>query len=763
MTDKIVAQLGKIRSVASTEVQTECSFVPSCVNMSVKYDAEASEQYSNLLELRDMIEKCLRDVAGTVYDVTAFKDIMFKLEEQFSSSTPVTDMLLLTSKLFRKTSELGRLLGCFFGVVFADQHADEHFHFSEVRLLQKELRDVRKQLKEAEEENTRLQQMLTNIGQVAMDHGKAVELLEDQNRALQVQTTALEDQMALLFHQMNADLEKNCKEAYEKVSLDVELQEKLNPTRNTFRQTMDSLGQQVRSSRALITEVREALLQCSQGQRTGDAYVAIEPSVRFKLKMLDTNFQQIVGRFTSVKDTVAETAHELMSALQERKKILYLSYQHIRLYDLQNAKLREGKAVLADLREYTTDLLQKIHSTFPPGAITSVDRLGRFATQRWQGGYTLAALRENKMKKASSSNTNINQSTTEKSGGGLTLIERMAAESEMAALERAAAGANDNAGHAILPSTTVFDEPEKTAPPFDSVFDLIEVIRMLDSDIMRLNGALTLEDEMTAFLKTITLSVSTTERLVDKGTLQGEYEQLESKYDQALIPSGSLQSANRRRSSFDGLSQKEDSVDGKSELGMPLSHMTSNVSVGEKAQAEGLLSKQAQQLRHQQEQLAKMQDDFSSKLGFLRQVYEARITDLEMKEAAVHTGFGGGHSDVSASVTVPANNLNSTARAAGVPSPPTILPPAAKKRGGGKNELKVVRSGDVDEEMEALKRKTDVEQLSQARGEWQKEKPAVMANKKLREAAVSEIDKIQTDVLEKEDQRIQRRDAKRHL
>lgn len=35
-----------------------------------------------------------------------------------------------------------------------------------------------------------------------------------------------------------------------------------------------------------------------------------------------------------------------MNALHERKKILYLSFQHIRLYDLQNAKLRHGKAIL---------------------------------------------------------------------------------------------------------------------------------------------------------------------------------------------------------------------------------------------------------------------------------------------------------------------------------------------------------------------------------------------------------------------------------
>lgn len=490
--------------------------------------------------------------------------------------------------------------------------------------------------------------------------------------------------------------------------------------------------------------------------------MAIEPSIRFKLKMLDTNFQQIVGRFTSVKDTVAETAHELMSALQERKKILYLSYQHIRLYDLQNAKLREGKAVLSDLREYTTDLLQKIHSTFPSGAITSVDRLGRFTTQRWQGGYTLAAMRENKLKKIGSSNNASGTQTSDRSGVGLSQIERMAVESEMAAIERAGAESHNSSGHAILPPTTLFEEPENASPPFENVFDLIEVIKMLDTDISRLNGALTLEDEMSAFLKTITLTVSTTERVEGLNVLQGDNERLEGKYEQALFPSGNLQSLKGRRSSFDGLSQKDDSPDGKSDASSGNGGRPMAVSSAEKVQADGLLSKQAQQLRHQQEQLTRMQDDFSSKLGFLRQVYEARITDLEMKEATYQSGFSSGPIDFNSSATGTLGSGGVSGRA-GATTPPRPLSSSSKKRANTKKELKVVRSGETDDELDMLKRKTDGEQLQQARGEWQKQKPGVIANKKLREAAVAEIDKIESDVLEKKDQKMIRHDAKRKL
>lgn len=37
-----------------------------------------------------------------------------------------------------------------------------------------------------------------------------------------------------------------------------------------------------------------------------------------------------------------------------------------------------------------------MHVTFPAGAITSIDRVGRITSHRWQGGYTLAALRQSK-------------------------------------------------------------------------------------------------------------------------------------------------------------------------------------------------------------------------------------------------------------------------------------------------------------------------------------------------------------------------------
>eukprot|EP00796_Vickermania_ingenoplastis_P013303 gene13303-9140_t len=786
------------RPTCHQEVQTEASFVPSMIDLTHTYDPFASEQYNNLIELRKMIQRCMQEVTGTVYDTISFKDILFKLEESFPTDLPVTDMLLLSSKLYRHTCELARLLSCFFAAVFSEQNADEHFHFMEIRILQKELKDMKRKLQETEEEQVRLQKMLNSVGQVAMEHGKAVELLDNHNQALQLQTSALEDQMALLFHQLNTDLKSHCKDAYDKVSSEMEFQEGLNPTRNTFRQTMDNLSQQIRSSRTLISEVREALMSCNQGPRTGEAYSAIEPSIRFKLKMLDSNFQQLVGRFNTVKDTVAETAHELMNALHERKKILYLSFQHIRLYDLQSTKLRHGKAILTELRNYTGDLLKKMQVTFPPGAVTSIDRIGRITTQRWKGGYMLEALRQKNYYGGGSetkaptvsppvpgdmdgavedsgsapqtarTDEPARDSTGKEASGAVndttSDLQTGRVENEMSMVEGTsttpnlvAAAAGEGAGKAppkkkfyipkggILPPTEIFLDIPNNAVPFDSVHLLIDLIKSIDADLDRLNASLTLDDEMSAFLRTLTLSVSSTVRLdgpnnpMDDGT---SFEKYENAMEAALQPTGGLSSARQQKTSVYSLLNKQGAEASSTDPGqVSVSNIPgvtsaggtdSRVSKAEQARSDAVLVRQAQQLQKQQEQIAKLNDDFASKLGFLRQIYEARISDLEIKENSYR-------SKLSALGDVGGNSKRRQTMV-NDPELPTV------------RDMHAVTGR--DEELEKLRTKSDRDELYGARSEWRKTKNGLLGTKPLREAVASDMEKIEQKTAEKREKKL---------
>ncbi|KPA84654.1 hypothetical protein ABB37_01168 [Leptomonas pyrrhocoris] len=779
----------KGRQRGEQSVQTESSFVPDCKDLGFAYDPLASEQYENLIGLRQMIQTCIKKVAGDVYDVVNFKDILFQLESELPSSLPVTDLLLLSSRLFRRTAELGRLLSCFFGVVFADDYNDEHFRFTEVRLLQREVRELKRQLEGSEKERVRLQQKLDNVGQIAYDHGKAVEALETHNEALKKQTTALEDQMALLFHQLNAGLESHCKDAYKQVSGETKVQESLNPTRITFRQTMDSLSEQLRGSRGLITEVREVLLSCSSGGRTGEAYVAVEPSVRFKLKMLDSNFQQLMGRFTAIKDTVVETAQELMTALQERKKILYLSFQHIRLYDLQNAKMRNARAILSQLQQNTTEVVQRIQVTFPGGALTSVDRFGNIASQRWQGGYTLATLRGYKLAQkneaaervslANSVSGEVSTSAPPRHSlqpgrllPGLTEAQVMAAESELAALEGrpfdATAGLRSpgNApftgnGEGSPPSASMqlqscstsqsisaaggfsqgtpanaFSNDDSDVAPFASIGSFLDIIRQVNNDMEELQKTLVLDDEMAAFLKMLTLSASTTPRtdVGDNTTLTGgrasQLERQEYNMEAALHPTGSGLDGNRSSGNASKLSgalteasnRGENDSFGSTSFTLrsprsPDSHGSAS-SRADRGQSDAALARQAVQLQRQQEQITKMQEDFSSKIGFLRQIYEARIGDLEVRESNVSKRYAN-HGAVTVFHTSRATD-DSIATA-------TSMKPSSS------------------EGRPAQPANRDKEQLMRMRKNWQQTKFKLQPNRRLREATVNELENSGAD------------------
>lgn len=810
MTDKAERFLPppRHRPTCHKGVQTEASFVPSLIDLSHHYDPLASEQFSNLIQLRKTIQRCMQEIMGTVYDTVHFKDIIFKLEESFPTDVPVTDMLLITSKLFRQSCELGRLLSCFFAAIFSENNADEHFHFMEIRMLQKELKALKQKLALSEEEQARLQKMLLSVGQIATDYGKAVEMLENHNQALQLQTSTLEDQMALLFHQVNSDLKTHCKDAYEKVTNEMEIQERLNPTRNTFRQTMDSLSQQIRSSRSLILEVREALMNCSQGPKTGEAYLAIEPSIRFKLKMLDSNYQQLLGRFNSVKDTVAETAHELMNALHERKKILYLSFQHIRLYDIQSEKLRHSKATLAELRSYTSDLLKKMQATFPSGAVTSIDRIGRITTQRWKGGFIVNALRGNKHFVGSVTSVGSNNSGGVRKRSSSVAVPAQTTEAQATPQDSESRGSvgrkstdellpplvsvtNDESGNlggteeasgnsmvldgyacdeaspegevggitvkptikkkfvipkgGILPPAEVFLDVPNDAVPFESIGILMDLIKSIDTDLDQLNSSLTLDEEMSTFLRTLTLSVSSTVRLSGPDNPMNEnltLEHLEGMLENALTPSGGQLGSQREQKSqgYSMLNKHgKDDADGeqdthsimvngqRSAADLKLSS-DAKLSKTESAVSNAVLIRQVQQLQKQQEQINKLNEDYNSKLGFLRQIYEARITDLEIKELSYRTKLAG--------VLDTSSSSN------------------AKRRGQTTDsELDLVRdmhfSASRDEELEKFHRKSDKEEVMGLRSDWGKVKGGLMALKPIREATANQIDKIEDKITTK--------------
>ncbi|KAF5223238.1 hypothetical protein ECC02_003778 [Trypanosoma cruzi] len=695
------------RTVTEKAVQTEVSYPFECVDTNKHYEELASEQFQDLCRLRDLIREAMKEVACSVYDVVAFKDILFKIEDELPSKLPVTDILLLSSKLFRRTSGLGHLLACLFAVMFAEEHADENFHFTEIRVLRRELLDVKQQFARAEKERARLQRMLDDVGRVAMNHSRAVDLLETRNTALQMQTSGLEDQMALLFSQVNRDLHRQCKDAYEKVTNEIDSQDRMGLTRVTFRQTMDSLSDQLRHSRSLINDVRELVMSCAQGSSGGgrnvDAQISKEPSIRFKLKQVENNFQQLVGRFSSVKGVVAETAQELMNALQERKNILYLSLQHIRLYDIQNSRMRQSKAIVVTMRKKMEELLKRISLTFPPGAVTFVDRIGRISTQQWQVGQTLATLRQQK---------NADQPTEETAsdvGKAKNFSPGILSSNEVCTLQEGQRGSEPL-------DDELYGTSDVTKIPFQTVYNLVDVIKQAENSMESLNNVLNFESEINAFLKTLTLSLSTTPRHVDE-TL-GEMENEDEIIERAVHPTGNLSIQRPSMAEHSPRKLERESEAAASQYALMSSYHGDRRGSNEVDKLKSEAAEQAERLKKLQEQLDSIQPEFAAKINFLRQVYEARICDLETKEA----NYG--------------RRLNS------------ISP---QREGRERRESKIqirsdrsVPSLQLQEttESEKARKKGDKDQLLHARSEWQQTKPVLQANKKTRDATLGELNKM---------------------
>ncbi|KAH9578681.1 hypothetical protein LSM04_002160 [Trypanosoma melophagium] len=714
------------RVVVSKAVQTEASFSPDCLDTTAHVEGLASEQFRDLCKLRDVIRDAMKEVACSVYDVVAFKDVLFKLEEELPSSLPVTDMLLISSKLFRRTAEMGRLLACFFAVTFAEQHADEDFHFTELRVLRRELIEVRKECAKAVEERDRLQRMLDDVGRVAMNHSRAVDLLETRNAALQLQTSGLEDQMALLFSQLNKDLHRQCKDAYERVTSEIENQDRMNLTKATFRQTMDSLSDQLRHSRTLIGEVRELVISCTQGAigtgRNADAQISKEPSIRFKLKQVENNFQQLISRFSSVKGIVAETAQELMNALHERKNILYLSLQHIRLYDVQNNKMRRGKATVVNMKRVVEELRQRLGVTFPSGAVTFVDRIGRISTQQYQVGQTLATLRNQKMNDHPEDESVVACGPPSASIGTpvpqvspLLDQQRTSGDYESSSNDQSAFFHLENATRHSLSGNKI---------PFQTVYNVLDMVKALENSMEGLDDTLNFENEINAFLKTLTLSLSTTPREVDETF--GDFPDTEKAMEKALLPTGDATYKQVATSGTVSSQRSTHEIEGANSSILSATSHGDRTHSTDNEKVHTAIVEQKQRVKKLEEQLNNVRPEFAAKISFLRQVYEARICDLEVKEANLQRRIGG--------------TAGGGSGAGGTSSHKEGKEKDSKRRQGGRSDHDVVSSPSPDPtDTEKRRKEDDRDQLLQYRTEWQQTKPTLQGNKKTREVALNEI------------------------
>lgn len=565
------------------DVQTEASFHASVRDIPKKLTVTASKQFEELKKLQSMIKSCMTEVGGSVYDIMGYKDVVISVANSLPEM-PVTDLLLLSSKLFRRTSELGRLLGAFFNVVFADDFVDEDFHFIELRMARREISSLNRRVEDLEKEKRSLQELYDELGKGSLDHAKAVEVLENRNDILELRSAGLEDQMAILFQQLTQDLRSQTQQSLQQAIEDIDIQEHLSSTRTAFVQSVETVQSRLKFFQSLLVELQE------------DPLVAQDAPFRNKVKSLDVHVQNIGNRFGAVREGLISSSDDLLHAIHDRRKALNFSLQHLKLSDLQAQKLRQARGTLHELRQRVSEVERTLLHSFPHGGLTRVERSGEIVSM----------------------------------------------------VTGAVSGPTSPAGvdpHATLPPSSFTAQVDASQQPVANQFSndaadslrkskfnsgnvrhIVEQVQLLHEVIIRLTAYLDTEEEQKALLRTISLAVPTAGRQ-DTSAEKLQQAQITSK---AFFPSGqapgqlvdsgrgvaaiappprngSFMESAQSRSGFER--GRSDSVAGGSLL----------PSSGGGAAGADLGN------------LHQLRDDYTTRLNFLRDVYEDRIADLEAR------------------------------------------------------------------------------------------------------------------------------------
>lgn len=589
------------------EVQTEASFHVSVSDLPKKLTDTAAKQFEELKKLQTMIKSAMTEVGCSVYDLMAYKDVVMTIGSSLPDM-PVNDLLLLSSKLFRRSSELGRLLGAFFNVVFADDFVDEDFHFIELRMARREISALNRRVGELEKEKHILQELYDELGKGSLDHAKAVEVLENRNDILELRSTGLEDQMAVLFQQLTQELRTSTQQSLQQAMDDVEIQEHLSSTRTAFVQSVEAVQGRLKFFQSLLLELQD------------DPIVAQDTQFRNKVKALDVHVLNIGNRFGAVREGLLSSSDDLLKAIHDRRKALNFSVQHLKLSDLQAQKLRQARSTLHELRQRVTEVERTMQHSFPHGGLTKVERNGEIVLMvtgvGGAGGPTSPLhIMDSGTKLPPSSFTSSNHANQDSTsgGGGFT---------------------NDAA-----------DSLRKSKFTSNNIRHIIEQIQLLHEVVVRLTAYLDTEEEQKALLRTISLAAPTSGRL----DVAAEKQQLAQLTAKAFFPSaqaapqlvdsgrggggGPPQIAMRQGSFADMLSPSKSGGGferGRSESGV----WGSSQQLGGSALSlipSGGPSSGNSYAAPDSEGLRQLREDLTTRLNFIRDVYEDRIADLEAR------------------------------------------------------------------------------------------------------------------------------------
>eukprot|EP00760_Papus_ankaliazontas_P015477 PhM_4_TR16537/c0_g1_i1/m.89750 len=360
------------------EIQTEATFYPvGAEPPEGLFTRLQMDEWRVLESLREKLKTTMSELGGATYDVIALKDVMFTQRDQIPA-LPVTDMVLATSRLHRSALGIAHTVGALFRVIFSEDFADEHFHFTESRMLRRTMHKMHAELTQLRSTNQVLQEKVKVLDQSLSRQTASLTSLEGQNVGLEVKNASLEDQMALLFEQITDDFVYYHEGDLKAVTDALEAHEVQGTAQSLFSGNIDAVQHKLTYFQTLLTEIRDEYRMIGIDiDDPSSSTTRLPIGIRHKIRTLEGQVTNLVARFDSVRSGLSQTVSELHSALADKKKVVTLSVQHLKLYELQNRKLRASRQLVHDLRLQITSMQRMMWTYLMGGKTIRIDHAGR--------------------------------------------------------------------------------------------------------------------------------------------------------------------------------------------------------------------------------------------------------------------------------------------------------------------------------------------------------------------------------------------------
>lgn len=508
-----------------------------------------ANEYKHLTRLRDHTKGVMTELGAGVHDLQALKDVFLRMSDHLPNA-PLTDLLLVASRIYRRSSEVARCVGAMFSIACSDDVIDDDFKFTELRVTKAAARKLAAELDAVTQERDDLHKKLSVLSSSEATHQQEVTALQDDRDNLAQRNAVLEDDMAVLFQQVAADFITHNEAQLANVQEDLLVNDTLSAARAQFGQSIEAVQNRLR------------YFQTSLHEMQNDA-ATFDPSgtLKNRIKSLDVHAAHLANRFEAVREGLVNTANELTATLMEKRKMVNFSLQHLKAYEVQNQRLRATRQLLHELRQQLIEVERVFNSTFAQGALVRVDRTG---------------------------DINISEA-------------------------RATEGGSDESGNTAPGRVKVSGAtaPRKSRFAAAHTRTIAEMLRSVMDLSINVSTTLNTDEEHKAVLRAVTLAIPSTKRDENPGAAAGRR-------------------AREMNNTVDGSMVNNAGDDGNSRIAQMLSNDIVT-SPGAASKAGGAASGGQGEQSADAAAYAKLREDFNVKTGFLREVYEERIMDLESK------------------------------------------------------------------------------------------------------------------------------------